>query len=81
MTGERWRLVTQQDKGDEHISCVVMSREEAYEQLEYERAIHDRFDWTITEGEGRDCFYAKSPLGVVRKVSVRKFSALADVMS
>lgn len=79
MIGERWRLVTQQDKGDEHVSSVVMSETEAYEQLEYERAIHDRFDWKVTRA-GQSCFYAVSPLGVVRKVSVRSYSALTDLV-
>ena len=69
----RWRLVQQQNDGVEHVSSVVIGRDELAEQLRAELELHLGAGWELGEWS----FVLKKG-DVVRRIGVRRFSPFDD---
>lgn len=81
MIGTRYRLVSTQGE-HEHVSSVVMSREEALEHLDIEAELHEQTGWDvdrIVSGRGDLEFILCRRGRINRRLTIRGFSPLEDV--
>lgn len=78
----RWRLVTEQDGNPPQVSTVVLSEEEAREQLAGEALLHSMAGWAVTVGvDVIVCRKLTWPgVGTVRAVRRVEFDAMHDHM-
>ena len=74
--GQRWRLVTLQGT-EEHVSSVPLGREEAYEHLAYEAALHTAAGWNVTWVTKDEVFATRN--NIERTITVRSYEAMEDV--
>ena len=75
MAGKRYRLVTVQN-GVEHISSVVLGKEEAADSLIMEAEIHERSGWTVIWKNSKT-ITAMRP-GIIRKIYISECSPMLD---
>lgn len=76
----RWRLVSEQAGNVPQVSSVVLSEQEAREQLIAEAALHSMAGWAVTPGVGVIvCRKVVGPnAGLVRVVRAVEFDAMHD---
>ena len=75
MAGKRYRLVTVQN-GVEHISSVVLGKEEAADSLIAEAEMHERSGWKVT-WKNSGTIIAMRP-GIIRKIYISECSPMLD---
>lgn len=75
--GERWRLVTTQGV-ESHVSSVVLSEEEARQQLDIEADVHRKFGWTVTRGEDVVVARRMGERGLIERVVTIRVSGPLD---
>jgi hypothetical protein len=77
----RWRIVSEQSNGHgPAVSTVVLSADEAVEQLDAEAEMHRMAGWLVTVGDDVIvCRWART--GLVRTIRRVEYDAMADVIS
>lgn len=80
MTGARWRLVSETGDSGPQVSSVVLSEDEAREQLAGEAFLHSLAGWAVTPGDNVIVCrgVVGSIAGVTRVVRAVEFDAMAD---
>lgn len=79
MTGDRHRIVTKtftEEGSEEYVSSVVLSREEAEEQLVGEALLHKEAGWDVRVVFGTSVICARN--GKIRVISSRRFTPMED---
>ena len=76
----RWRLVSEQSNGSgPDVSTVVLSEDEAIEQLAAEALMHQMAGWVVTVGDDVVvCRWARS--GLVRTIRRVEYDAMHDTL-
>lgn len=80
MTGERWRVAIIQGD-DPFVSPVVMSADEAKEQVALEAQMHEDFGWSVIRRGDTECEchgLVGDAAGIVRTVTALAFDPMSD---
>lgn len=78
MSGQRFRLLTEQENGplaSSHLSSVILNEEEAQQSLNIERMMHQWAGWAVEIHDGKIVCKRNS---VTRTITIKSFDAMND---